>query len=199
MTTLTNALKKMLDGLACADAGEYLTAKQKSAYLDNAVCNVVNATDPSPVLSEDAVKPRVRRSVAMYLGSELPAVMMDYIIDTCESLNHDLTIVTFESGMIVKNLMLPYAERLAEKNITMKTARLSGDPIKGLARYLRSHPEIAFLACKNTGYLGNGYMNGTQLNNALPVPVVVVVVDPDTAATQPAEQADESTKTGTKS
>lgn len=197
MKPLTNALKKMLDGLAAADAGEYLTARQKTAYLDKTVRNVVQASDPAPVISENAVKPRMRRRVAMYLGSELPAAMMDYIIETCISLDHDLTIVTFEAGTVVNTLITPYKERLAENNIAVETAKLSGEPIKGLARYLRSRSEIAFLACKNTGYLGNSYMNGNQLTNAIPVPVVVVVVDPAAAATQTAEQADQTEKTGT--
>ena len=196
MKQLTNALKKMLDGLAAADAGEYLTARQKTAYLEKTVRNVVQATDPAPVLSENAVKTRVRRRVAMYLGSELPAAMMDYIIETCTSLDHDLTIVTFEAGRVVNTLMTPYKERLAENNIAVETAKLSGEPIKGLARYLRSHSEIAFLACKNTGYLGNSYMNGTQLTNTIPVPVVVVVVDPAATDTQPAEQAEQESKIG---
>lgn len=197
MKPLTNALKKMLDGLASAHAGEYLTARQKTAFLDSAAGNVVQVTDPAPVISETAVKPRVRRRVAMYLGSELPAAMMDYVIETCISLDHDLTIVTFEAGMIVNTLMTPYKERLAENNIAVETAKLSGEPIKGLARYLRSRSEIAFLACKNTGYLGNSYMNGTQLTSSIPVPVVVVVVDQAVAATQTEEQAGQTEKTGT--
>jgi hypothetical protein len=196
MTPLTNALKKMLNGLAAADAGEYLTPRQKTAFLENVDFNVVNAADPAPVLSEDAVVANTRRRVAMYMGSELPAAMMDYVIDTCASLDHDLTVLTFEGRNIADNLLAPYADALAEKGIAIDVAKLSGEPVPGLARYLRGRPDIAFMACKDTGYLGRSYLNGTRAGNTLPVPVVVVVTDPAAAPAQPAQQGIEEGKVG---
>lgn len=186
----------MLNGLAAADAGEYLSPRQKTAFLERADFNVVNVTDPAPVMREDVVVTSPRRSVAMYMGSGLPAAMMDYVIDTCASLDHDLTVMTFEARNVSDNLLAPYAEALAEKGIAMKVAKLSGEPLPGLARYLRKHPEVVFLACKDTGYLGRNYMNGTQAGNTLPVPVVVVVTEPGAATAQPAEQVAEEGKVG---
>jgi len=194
MKPLTNALKKMLNGLAHADAGEYLTPRQKTAYLQNTAVNVVNSDEPPPVLSEKAVK-KTRRRVAMYMGSTLPAKMMDYVIETCSSLEHDLTVLTFETGPVSSALLEPYMKQLEERGIELETVKLSGEPITGLARYLRNHSEIAFMTCKDTGYLGRSYINGTQAKNALPVPVVVVVVDPKAAEAQPAVQGEEAGRT----
>ncbi len=191
MTPLTNALKKMLNGLAHEDAGEYLTPRQKSAYLQNTTMNVVNSDDLPPVLSEKAVK-NTRRRVAMYMGSTLPSKMMDYVIETCSSLDHDLSVLTFETGAVSSALLEPYVKQLEERGIALEAVKLSGEPIPGLARYLRSHSEIAFMACKDTGYLGRSYINGTQVKNALPVPVVVVVVDPKAAEARPAVQGEET-------
>ncbi|MGB5457137.1 MAG: hypothetical protein WBO18_14385, partial [Gammaproteobacteria bacterium] len=174
MKPLTDALKKMLNGLASADAGEYLTPRQKAAFFEDTDVTVVNATDEAPVLSEAAATASTRRRIAMYMGSELPASIMNYVIETCSSLEHDLTVLTFESNSISNALLEPYTEILTGKGIEMQIVKLSGEPIPGLARYLRSHPEIAFMACKDTGYLGRSYMNSTQAKNALPVPVVVV-------------------------
>lgn len=194
MTPLTNALKKMLNGLAHADAGEYLTPRQKTAYLQNTAVNVVNSDEPPPVLSEKAVK-KTRRRVAMYMGSTLPAKMMDYVIETCSSLEHDLTVLTLETGPVSSALLEPYMKQLEERGIELETVKLSGEPITGLARYLRNHSEIAFMTCKDTGYLGRSYINGTQARNALPVPVVVVVVDPKAAKARPAVQGEEAGRT----
>ena len=193
MTPLTNALKKILNGLAHADAGEYLTPRQKAAYLQSTDVNIVNSDEPPPILSEKAVK-STRRRVAMYMGSTLPAKMMDYVIETCSSLDHDLTVLTFETNPVSSALLEPYMKQLEERGIALETVKLSGEPISGLARYLRSHSEIAFMACKDTGYLGRSYINGTQAKNTLPVPVVVVVVDPKAATAQPAAQAEETGK-----
>jgi hypothetical protein len=188
MTQLTAVLKKILNGFASADASEYLTAREKAAYLDNIPSGLVQATDPVPVPAQEAVaRNKNRRYVAMYLGSELPAAMMNYVIDTCASLDHDLTVLTFESAAIADALLKPYTERLAEKGITINTAKLTGEPIQGLARYIRSHPEVAFMACKDSGYLGRSYLNGTLQKSGLPVPVVVV------AAGKASAQMDEGT------
>jgi hypothetical protein len=187
----------MLNGLASADAGEYLTPRQKAAFFEDTDVKVVNATDSAPVLSENAVAASARRHVAMYMGSELPATMMDYVVETCSSLEHELTVLTFESNSISNALVEPYADILAEKGIKMQIVKLSGEPIPGLARYLRSHTEIAFMACKDTGYLGRNYMNSTQAKNALPVPVVVVVTQPGAAVGQPSDRLQEEGKTGT--
>jgi len=195
MKPLTEALKKMLNGLASADAGEYLTPRQKAAFFEDTDVTVVNATDEAPVLSEAAATASTRRRIAMYMGSELPASIMNYVIETCSSLEHDLTVLTFESNSISNALLEPYTEILTGKGIEMQIVKLSGEPIPGLARYLRSHPEIAFMTCKDTGYLGRSYMNSTQAKNALPVPVVVVVTQPGATVAQPTVQ--EEGKTGT--
>ena len=195
MKPLTDALKRMLNGLASADAGEYLTPRQKAAFFEDTEYKVVKADDEAPILSEAAATTSARRHVAMYMGSELPATMMDYVIETCSSLEHDLTVLTLESNSISNALLEPYADTLRGKGIEMQIVKLSGEPIPGLARYLRSHPEIAFMACKDTGYLGRTYLNSTQAKNALPVPVVVVVTQPGAEVAQPAVQ--EESKTGT--
>jgi hypothetical protein len=66
----------------------------------------------------------------------------------------------------------------------MEMVVLSGEPISGLKRYLRGHPEVAFVACKEAGYLGRSYLNGSQANNALPVPVVVVAASTESSVAQ---------------
>ena len=197
LAPLSSALKKMLNGLAYADAGEYLTMTQKSEYLNKVTQTVENPPVSTTVKSNKPTETRARRRIALYLGSELPSTMMDYVIYTCSSLDHDLTVLTFESGRVTSALLEQYNQRLEDNEINMEVARLSGEPIKGLARYLRNHPEIAFMACKDSGYLGRSYMNGAQLKSALPVPVVVVVVNPQAADAQTAKQSEQVGKAGT--
>jgi hypothetical protein len=59
--------------------------------------------------------------------------------------------------------------------IDIRLVTLGGNTISQLARYLGSHPEISFLACKESGYLGRSYVTGHQKKNEMPVPVVVIV------------------------
>jgi len=58
--------------------------------------------------------------------------------------------------------------------------------------YLRRHPEVAFLACKDFGYLGRSYLNGTERQNALPVPVVIVASRSEGAEQQVQPAADQN-------
>ncbi|MCW9058500.1 MAG: hypothetical protein OQL11_06490 [Gammaproteobacteria bacterium] len=174
MTRLTKALKKMLNALAVADAGEYLTSTQKNEYLRKAhgiAPLSAPATADSPASADSA---QGRRRIALYMGMELRADMIDYVIQTCTRLNHDLTVLTFESGQEVRGMLDPFRDALKTEGIDLRVHYLTGDPVRGLGRYLRSHPEIAFLACKDTGYLGRSILKGTQRQNALPVPVVLL-------------------------
>lgn len=178
MTKLTEELKRMLNALAFADAAEYLTPRQKIAYLNSksASDNIVQAET-----AEQTQATSDRQQVALYMGSELPADMMHYVVQTCGRLKHGLTVLTFQSDSAARALLSPYADELANAGISMKTVLLTGDPLSGLARYLRRHPEVAFLACKETGYLGRSFLNGTQRQDILPVPVVLVATHEENA------------------
>ena len=171
MIKLTAEIKRILNALAFAHAGEFLSLRQKSDYLNqkSGAADAIQAMTPAPVETTSD-----RRQVALYMGSELPADMMHYVVQTCGRLKHGLTVLTFQSDSAARALLSPYTDELAAAGISMKTVLLTGDPVSGLARYLRRHPEVAFLACKETGYLGRSFLNGTQPQDVLPVPVVLV-------------------------
>lgn len=173
MTKLTDDIKRMLSALAFADAGEYLTLPQKDRLLKQSV-----VTPTTPVAST-AQPASTRKQVALYMGSELPADIMHYVVQTCARLKHGLTVLTFQPDGTARALLDPYADTLDSEGITLQLVTLSGDPVSGLARYLRRHSEVAFLACNETGYLGRSFLNGSQRQDALPVPVVLVASHED--------------------
>ena len=175
MKKLTKTVKKMLDALAYADAAEYLTPREKNRILAQNPGTIRQAPPiPEPVKAETGSS---ARRVALYLGNELPAEVMSYAIQTCARLRHELTVLTFEPETIGDAMLEPHRGAFKDAGIDMRLVTLTGEPMSGLARYLRGHPEIAFLVCKESGYLGHSYMNGTQRKNALPVPVVVVAAE----------------------
>ncbi len=171
MKILTEAMKQMLDALAFADAGEHLSGKQKTQVLAKSSYTINQV--PSSVEAQQTRSRSTARRVALYLGSELPVEVIDYVISTCASLKHELTVLTFQSESAGMELLEPHQAALAEAGVEMELVTLNGDPLASLARYLRGHSEIAFLTCKDTGYLGRSYLKGMQRKD-LPVPVVVV-------------------------
>lgn len=174
MTALTDTLKKMLNALAFADAGENLTGLQKARLLSQGMEGVTAPDTTATVAAAPATPATAGRQVALYMGSELPADMMNYVVQTCGRLKHGLTVLSFQTEGSAQAALAPYQDMLKTAGMTMRLVTLIGDPVPGLARYLRAHPEVAFLACKETGYLGRSLMNGTQHQSALPVPVVLV-------------------------
>jgi hypothetical protein len=111
---------------------------------------------------------------------------MDYVIETCSRMRHELTVLTFQSGNSARALLDPYRDALVTAGVDMQVESLTGEPLTGLRRYLRSHPEVAFLACKDAGYLGRSYLYGSQSHkkNYLPVPVVVITTAAESHGTQ---------------
>jgi len=176
MKALTEALKTMLDALAHEDAGEFLTPSQKTAVLGKQA-NITPTQRVAPTVQEAV--PVSRRRVALFTGRELPADVMEYVTQTCVRLQHDLTVLTFETDSTVQAMLNPYQEGLAAAGIDVKLVTLGGNTLSQLARYLDSHPEIAFLTCKESGYLGHSYLTGNQQKNEMPVPVVVIVANKD--------------------
>ena len=193
MNKLTETMKQMLDALAFADAGEFLTRREKARVLGQMSSNTIDIAPASP----EPVPVRTRntaRRVALYLGSELPPEVMDYVIETCARLRHELTVLTFESENTGQALMDPHRQALEAAGVDMELVTLSGEPMRGLKRYLRSRPEVAFLACKDSGYLGRSYLYGTQSKNALPVPVVVVTTSSENSGMQGQLASDENSR-----
>lgn len=191
MNKLTETMKQMLDALAFADAGEYLTRREKSRVLGRMSGSIgIAPASPEPA----RVRASTARRVALYLGSELPPEVMGYVIQTCARLRHELTVLTFESESTGQALLDPHREALEAAGVNMELVTLSGEPVAGLRRYLRSRPEVAFLACKETGYLGRSYVYGTQTKNALPVPVVVVTTTGENSGVQGQPAADDSSR-----
>jgi hypothetical protein len=182
MKKLTETMKQMLDALAFADAGEYLSRREKARVLgQNKNPAAIAPATPEPATLRAR---NTARRVALYLGSELPSEVMEYVIQTCSRLQHELTVLTFESENTGRALLEPHKQALAAAGVEMEIVTLSGDPMSGLRRYLRGHPEVAFLACKEAGYLGRSYLNGAQGKNALPVPVVVVTTTAEGTGSQ---------------
>lgn len=175
MKFLKEALETMKNGFAHAHAADYLSGSDKLNYIKgvNATARAKhNLTTQSK--REAARKRGNRQSIVMYLGSELPQSLMSYMIETCQSLDHDLKIVSFESKAVTESLIGPYKQELEDNHIPLKIVRLSGNPMEELKNYLKGHPEIAFLACKENGFLGRIYLSENPVKFKLPVPVVVV-------------------------
>lgn len=166
---LTEDIKRMLDALAYANAGDFLTPSQKQRALANS---------PSPVARRAApARKSVRPQVGLFLGSELPGQVLQYVTQTCTRLGHGLTVLTFLAEDEARAALAPHRAELEAADIEIRIAILEGEPPTALADALRRRTEVAFLVCNESGYFGHGLLNGTQRNGGMPIPVVLMSAD----------------------
>jgi CheY-like chemotaxis protein len=178
MKKMTQEIKRMLEALAVANVGDSLTRRQMTRHL---------AGKPAPVSKPEAPVLKTQQAqVGLYLGSELSADVMQYVVQTCSRLKHGLSVLSFQSENEVQALLAPYQEALAEAGIETRVTILTGEPPAALVHALRRRPDIAFLICNESGYLGRSLIKGTVRQDAIPVPVVLVTAS-ETAA-QPAQK-----------
>lgn len=176
---LTQDIRRMLNALAYANTGENLTRRQKDRALTG---SAAPAAQPAPS-TPTATGPQI----GLYMGSELPADVMQYVIQTCSRLRHGLRVLTFRSANEAEALLAPHREALAAAGIRTELSLLAGEPPAALVHALRKRPDVAFLICNETGYLGRSLLTGSMRRDAIPVPVVLVAT------------ADAATRTSTSS
>lgn len=175
---LTQEIKRMLNALAYATAGENLTSRQKHRV-------IAGGTAPSTVIEATSnAKPGAQ--IGFYLGSELSADVMQYVIHTCSRLKHGLTVLTFQNELDARTLLKPYQAELEDAHIGVQLTVLGGEPPAALVQALRKRPEIVFLICNESGYLGRSLMKGIVRQEAFPVPVVMVAAN-ESAMAKPSQ------------
>lgn len=182
---LSTHLKNLLNGLASAHVADHLSLTQKDAVLSGL---------PKVSRAPEAVAPAAtaeRTRIALYLGGDLPGEVMQYVLRTCVQLRYGLTVFTLQSRKEAEALLDGYRDALAESGIAPQLVTLSSEPSRALSQALRRRPEIAFLVCNESGYLGRGLLNGTQ--HVLPVPVVLVSQDAGRGEAQRPAGQDSST------
>ena len=180
MIKLNDEIKRMLNALAYAHEGENLTPRQKGRIIAGGTAPTI-VIEPTPVQKSGP-------QIGFYLGSELSPEVMQYVMQTCSRLKHGLTVFTFQNETDARALLKPYQTELEDTRISVQLTVLSGEPPAALAQALRKRPEIAFLICNESGYLGRGLMQGIVRQDAFPVPVVMVAASDTT--TLKAEQAE---------
>lgn len=173
---LTQDIKRMLNALAYASAGDYLTPTQKAHVLSGTAAPTVPATSAEPEASSGA-----RPQVGLFLGSELSLDSMQYITQTCARLRHGLTVLTFLNESEAQELLTPFQPMLEAADIALRLVVMHGEPPAALASALRRRPEVTFLVCNEAGYFGQGLISGNKRGDGMPVPVVLVASHTDVA------------------
>ena len=105
MIKLHDEIKRLLNALAYSYEGENLTPRQKRRIIAGGPAPTIATIDPTPAQKSGP-------QIGLYLGSELPADVMHYVMQTCSRLKHGLTVFTFQSETEARALLKPYQTEL---------------------------------------------------------------------------------------
>ncbi|WP_018880525.1 MULTISPECIES: hypothetical protein [unclassified Thioalkalivibrio] len=174
MPALTQAMKKMLEGLAYADLAEMQPMGDKYRSLAS------DAPDSNPTApnAEDSVEPATtRRRIGLFVGPFAPRHVFDYAADSCERLGADLVVLTFLGETEARVLIESFTRVGSPLPHDVHIETLSGDPERALRRVLGRGIRIDFLVCDEQGYLGH-HVLASETAAELPVVMVATPRDP---------------------
>lgn len=180
MPALTEAMKKILEGLAYADLAEMQPSRDKYFSLVDASPST-DAAATCPV--EPAVEPEPPRRVGLFVGPFAPRHVFDYAADSCERMNAELVVLTFLGENEAQALIDGFIDATRPLPNGYQIETLSGDPERALRRVLARGLRLDFLVCDEQGYLGHQIL-ATEMASELPV--VMVTPPRDTDAPSPA-------------
>jgi len=139
MKKLTDDLKRMLDGLACQDAGDYLSLDEKLRHIDRSgqVDGVETAT---------AVAPRAcasRRQIAVVINRGSTEAAFEHALQACQRLGAHLDLLL--SGPASRERVVQLEAAVQRAGVTSRSIYLSGSITKAIADYAGQHYLLIYI------------------------------------------------------
>ncbi len=139
MKGLSDALKKMLAGLAHQDAGEFLSAHEKMEILGY---GPETREKPSEV-SRKMVKRPVTKRIALITDGRGLGAPLDYAIDAC--LRQDAQIDLLVHGAVDTKSISLLEKQVKQAGLDCQHIRLGVNVIDDIVEYIYSQPSLIFL------------------------------------------------------
>ncbi|WP_303901273.1 hypothetical protein [Thiohalomonas denitrificans] len=166
MKRITEDLRRALEAMACSDAGEFLSPRQKRKVLDSRKRSPAAATvDRSHVGG---------RRLALATGATGSRRAFDYALQCCCQLEAALDVISLK-GFIYEMDPGRSAE-LQAHGIRWRSLALEGEPLTALAGYLRTNTQPLFLVADETGFPATELLTGTVKKALWPSHIPLVVI-----------------------
>jgi hypothetical protein len=164
---LLSSLSRALDGLACADLGEYLPQREKEAIL--------GVTGVRPPLKAPAPAPtRPARRVALAVQGRLQGGALRYAQNACERLDADLDVLTNLADDRLHAAVASARQDLEPGGHRVEVVHLGGDVLKGIVHYARERHGLLFVVVSAADAFTDTVVAGHGTGRRLDVPWVVV-------------------------
>lgn len=171
------AVKRSMDGLAHAHAGEMLPWEEK--------CRILGVENEGMVLTDrEEVIPTGTpsgRTVALMVGHNLTSALMDYATYSCRCLEAGLMLLIPGSVQALEQTLRPFLPRLVEAGIVPRILRVEAGSARGLAAYLHDHRDVIFVVVGSSNEEYRAYSESEHGRARWRFPVPLVVVDEEQA------------------
>ena len=181
MKKLTEDLKRMLDGLAFQDAGDYLSMGGKLRQMGRSV----QADTPRAATIPAPQSPAIPRRVAVVINKGSTEVAFAHALQSCQRLGAHLDLLL--SGPSSRERMVQLEAAGQRAGVAIQSIHLSGPIASGVADYAgRQHLLIYIVAALDDPDIAGMVEEAPQSRRKyLPVPLVLVgnkLAQPVTAA-----------------
>ncbi len=139
MIKLSDDLKKLLSGLACQDAVEFLPShgKMKVPGTDDES----NARIPQP-LRNSLTKPATHR-IALISDGRGGGTPLDYAIESCSRLRANMDLLIH--GTVDTARIASLEERIGSAGVAWRTIQLGSRPVDDIFEYIHNQPSLLFI------------------------------------------------------
>jgi hypothetical protein len=166
---LKQDFRRMLEGLAHQDAGEYLSVRGKARELGSL------RQRGRPGDRGAAGGPATRRRVGLVSDGRAAGGHVDYAIDVCRRQHTGLDILLHGDAAIASGNALDLLERAREQGIETQLVQLRDDNVQALGEYLARRPSLLFLVALAGDVLTRAITESAAIGGQrLHVPLVMI-------------------------
>jgi hypothetical protein len=139
MKKLTDDLKRMLDGLACQDAGDYLSLDEKLRQIDR-------SSQVDAATTADAAGPRAyatHRLIAVVINKGSTQAAFEHALQACQRLGAHLDLLL--GGPASRERVAQLEAAMQRAGVTFRSINLSGSVAKAIADYAGQHYSLLYI------------------------------------------------------
>jgi hypothetical protein len=139
MTKLSDDLKKMLSGLACQDAGEYLSTQDKMKILG--IDDEAGSDTPAPRRAR--IKRSTTHRIALISDGRGQGAPLDYAIESCARMEANIDLLI--QGTVDAAKIASLEERIGNAGVGCRTIQLGSKPVEDIFNYIHNQPSLIFI------------------------------------------------------
>jgi len=139
MKKLTADLKRMLAGLACQDAGDYLSLEEKLRQIGQPE----QADTPRAANTDAPPAPATPRRVAVVINKGSTQAAFVHALQACQRLGAHLDLLL--SGPASRERVVQLEAAVKRAGVTSRSIYLSGPVARGIADYAEQHYSLTYI------------------------------------------------------